>query len=142
MSIENLQLTVELTPQTDERGVLHVVERNGEKTAFGMERAFWITNVPTGAVRGEHANRECTELLVAVHGSVDVWLTDGQTEHCVRLDRPGLGLYIPPMVWCRLWNFSADATLLCLADRSYDKSQYINDFSAYIEEIHENRANG
>ena len=51
MSIEDLQLTVELTPQTDERGVLHVVERNGGKTAFGMERAFWITNVPTGAVR-------------------------------------------------------------------------------------------
>jgi dTDP-4-dehydrorhamnose 3,5-epimerase-like enzyme len=118
----------------DARGALCVVQANHIKYPMEIKRVFWICDVPKGAVRGEHANRNCTELLIAVNGSVRLWLTDGKTECEVKLDSPSVGIYIPPMVWCRLYDFSADCVCLCLADQDYDESQYINQYEDFLRE--------
>ena len=119
---------------TDERGSLCVAQSNLLHQPFDIKRVFWIYGVPEGAVRGEHANRSCTELLVAVSGSVRVWLTDGISECEVVLDNPQKGLYIPPMVWCRLTKFSADCACICMANQDYDDKLYINKYEDFINE--------
>ena len=129
-----LLLKQSIQSHPDTRGRLYVVSQQQMVCPFNMQRAFWITDVPEGTTRGEHANRSCTELVVAVKGSVRIWLTDGREETEVLLNSPDMGIYIPPMVWCRLTDFSADAVVLCLADEDYDRSTYINDYEAFLGE--------
>ena len=120
---------------TDSRGKLNVAQLDHLSQDFSIKRVFWITDVPEGTIRGEHANRECTELLVAVSGKVSLWLTDGSEEWNITLSDPNQGLYIPPMVWCKLYDFSSDATIVCMADKEYDPEQYINDYQRFLSEL-------
>lgn len=135
MSIQNpLIQACEIPEHRDGRGRLYVVESAGKADGFDIKRAFWITDVPKGVVRGEHANRCCTELLVPLRGSLRLWLTDGQHEAEILLDDPTKAIRILPMVWCRLWDFSDDVLLLCLADTTYDRATYINDYRQFLDE--------
>lgn len=125
----------EFESYTDSRGKLNVAQLDHLSQDFSVKRVFWITDVPEGTIRGEHANRECTELLVAVSGKVSLWLTDGREEWNITLSDPNQGLYIPPMVWCKLYDFSSDATIVCMADKEYDPEQYINDYQQFLSEL-------
>ncbi len=125
----------EFESYTDSRGKLNVAQLDHLSQDFSIKRVFWITDVPEGTIRGEHANRECTELLVAVSGKVSLWLTDGSEEWNITLSTPNQGLYIPPMVWCKLYDFSSDATIVCMADKEYDPEQYINDYQQFLSEL-------
>lgn len=125
----------EFESYTDSRGKLNVAQLDHLSQDFSVKRVFWITDVPEGTIRGEHANRECTELLVAVSGKVSLWLTDGSEEWNITLSDPNQGLYIPPMVWCKLYDFSSDATIVCMADKEYDPKQYINDYQQFLSEL-------
>jgi dTDP-4-dehydrorhamnose 3,5-epimerase-like enzyme len=125
----------EFESYTDSRGKLNVAQLDHLSQDFSVKRVFWITDVPEGTTRGEHANRECTELLVAVSGKVSLWLTDGNEEWNITLSDPNQGLYIPPMVWCKLYDFSSDATIVCMADKEYDPEQYINDYQQFLSEL-------
>jgi dTDP-4-dehydrorhamnose 3,5-epimerase-like enzyme len=125
----------EIESYTDSRGKLNVAQLDHLSQDFSVKRVFWITDVPEGTIRGEHANRECTELLVAVSGKVSLWLTDGSEEWNITLSDPNQGLYIPPMVWCKLYDFSSDATIVCMADKEYDPEQYINDYQQFLSEL-------
>jgi dTDP-4-dehydrorhamnose 3,5-epimerase-like enzyme len=125
----------EFESYTDSRGKLNVAQLDHLSQDFSVKRVFWITDVPEGTIRGEHANRECTELLVAVSGKVSLWLTDGSEEWNITLSDPNQGLYIPPMVWCKLYDFSSDATIVCMADKEYDPEQYINDYQQFLSEL-------
>ncbi len=125
----------EFESYTDSRGKLNVAQLDHLSQDFSIKRVFWITDVPEGTIRGEHANRECTELLVAISGKVSLWLTDGSEEWNITLSDPNQGLYIPPMVWCKLYDFSSDATIVCMADKEYDPEQYINDYQQFLSEL-------
>ena len=125
----------EFESYTDSRGKLNVAQLDHLSQDFSIKRVFWITDVPEGTIRGEHANCECTELLVAVSGKVSLWLTDGREEWNITLSDPNQGLYIPPMVWCKLYDFSSDATIVCMADKEYDPEQYINDYQQFLSEL-------
>ena len=125
----------EFESYTDSRGKLNVAQLDHLSQDFSIKRVFWITDVPEGTIRGEHANRECTELLVAVSGKVSLWLTDGSEEWNITLSDPNQGLYIPPMVWCKLYDFSSDATIVCMADKEYDPEQYINDYQQFLSDL-------
>ena len=109
---------------SDERGVL-VVAETGNPIPFTPVRFFTISKVPARVGRGGHAHKECHQFLVCVAGSCDVTVDDGH--HSVRhtLSDPGAGLHLPPMTWCDLQNFSADAVLLVLASHLYDDSDYV-----------------
>lgn len=118
---------------TDSRGALCVAQKDLLHRDFDIRRVFWIFDVPEGAIRGEHANRTCTELLVAVSGSVKVVLSDGNTQCEFLLDQPDKGLYIPPMVWCRLQDFAPGSVCVCMADQDYNEALYINRFEDFVQ---------
>ena len=117
----------------DERGTLSVSNlSDGEALPFEVGRVFWITNVPEGQKRGTHAHRSCHEALVCLQGSFKVKVDNGCGVSFVQtLDSPQKGLYIPPMVWCELYDFTPDAVCLCLASGPYDKEGYLATLEAW-----------
>ncbi len=124
--------TLLLPTHTDRRGNLTCIEALKD-VPFDVKRVFWIYGIPEGEKRGEHAHRTCAELLIAVSGSLKVSLSDDGkhfTEYV--LNTPNQSLLIPPMVWCRLYDFSADCVCLCLASEAYNKEGYINNQDEFI----------
>jgi acetyltransferase-like isoleucine patch superfamily enzyme/dTDP-4-dehydrorhamnose 3,5-epimerase-like enzyme len=99
---------------------------------FAVQRYFVVYDVPGENVRGEHAHRTCHQFLVCVKGSVAVIVDDGSCREEIVLDRPALGVYIPPMIWCVQYEYSADATLLVFASHRYDANDYIRDYDEFL----------
>lgn len=125
----------EIPCHTDERGTLSFLQNGSLKisdVSFEFQRAFWIYNVPANAERGNHAHRTCTELLIAIHGSFDLELSDGVDTRVIHLDSPSKAVLIRPMVWCRLCHFSSDFVGLCLATQPYIADGYINSYDEFL----------
>ena len=116
---------------SDERGHLSFGEVR-QSLPFAPVRYFLVFGVPSREVRGEHAHRELHQFLIAVHGSCAVRLFDGANSEEVTLDRPELGLHVPPMVWTTEYKYSADAVLLVLASDVYRESDYIRSSDEYL----------
>lgn len=114
----------------DMRGSLAVLEQ-GKGLPFVPKRVFWVFNVPSRDVRGEHAHRRCEQFLVAAHGGVSVVVDDGHTREEVRLNSPTLGLYLPPMIWGVQYKFDPDAVLMVAASEPYDAADYIRDYAQF-----------
>lgn len=118
----------------DERGKLVVIE--GAKTIpFDIKRVFYIYGSDSSVVRGQHANRESEFVLINVVGHSKVRITDGKEEIVYELNRPMMGIYIPRMIWKDMYDFSDDSVLLVLASTHYNSSEYIRDYSKYLEEM-------
>jgi acetyltransferase-like isoleucine patch superfamily enzyme/dTDP-4-dehydrorhamnose 3,5-epimerase-like enzyme len=117
---------------SDMRGNLTVGEF--EKTVpFTPKRYFLSFEVPSEETRGEHAHRQCKQFLICIKGRCSVVVDDGKNRQEFLLDRPDLGLYLPPMVWGIQYRYSADATLLVFASEYYDSSDYIRDYAEFQE---------
>jgi hypothetical protein len=114
----------------DERGNLSYFESNS-KIPFEIKRAYWIYDVPGGEIRGEHAYRELEEVIIALSGSFDVILNDGEREYKFTLNRSYLGLYIPKLMWRRLENFSTNSLALIVSSKLYDSNEYIKDYKEF-----------
>lgn len=119
----------------DERGNLVVIEGEGVDIPFDIKRVFYIYGSDATVVRGQHANRETEFLLVNVGGSSKVRVDNGRESEVIVLDKPGMGLYLPPMLWKDMYDFSPDSILLVLASRHYDGKEYIRDYDEYLKEI-------
>jgi len=117
----------------DLRGNL-VARQMGAGLPFQPQRCFLISDVPTKEVRGEHAHRQCEQLLVCVGGSVNVLCDDGTHREEFTLDSPEFALHIGPMVWGTQYRYSQDAVLMVLASMLYDPNDYIRDYDAFIAE--------
>jgi UDP-2-acetamido-3-amino-2,3-dideoxy-glucuronate N-acetyltransferase len=115
----------------DLRGRLSVGEV-GNDLPFAPQRYFMVFDVPGKDVRGEHAHRECAQFLICARGSVTVVVDDGLASEEVVLDRPDLGLYVPPMVWAVQYRYSPDALLFVLASHPYDAGDYIRDYEEFL----------
>lgn len=115
---------------SDHRGDL-MVREVGSTIPFTPQRVFVIMNVPGKHIRGDHAHKELEQYLVAIAGSVDVVLDTGDRREHVRLDSPRLGLYVPPMTWCTLYNYTAGAVVMALASDRYDAADYIRDYEEF-----------
>ena len=100
---------------------------------FQIARIYYLYDVPGGAERGGHAHRKLKQLIVAASGSFDVLLDDGEDRRTVTLNRPYIGLYLPPMIWRELVNFSSGGICLVLASLPYDPNDYIRDYRAFLE---------
>jgi acetyltransferase-like isoleucine patch superfamily enzyme/dTDP-4-dehydrorhamnose 3,5-epimerase-like enzyme len=98
---------------------------------FTPRRYFMVFDVPGKDIRGEHAHRTCHQFLVCARGSVAVVVDDGKTSEEVTLDRPDLGLYLPPMVWAVQYRYSSDGLLLVFASDPYDPADYIRDYDEF-----------
>lgn len=123
---------IELPRIPDPRGNLTFIEGRNH-IPFEIQRAYWIYEVPGGEVRGGHAYLELEEFFVALSGSFDVVISDGDEESRVTLNRSYRGLYVPRMIWRGLENFSTNAVCLILASRHYDESDYVRDPDRYRE---------
>jgi dTDP-4-dehydrorhamnose 3,5-epimerase-like enzyme len=117
-------------PFIDSRGALCVWE-----PPHAIARAYFLYGTPDHIHRGDHAHRKLERTLIAVAGAVDLTVDDGKRLISVRLDDPAKGVYVPPMVWTDLHNFSADAVVLCLASLPYDEADYIRDRKAFLAEL-------
>ncbi|MBK5276392.1 MAG: WxcM-like domain-containing protein [Desulfuromonadales bacterium] len=114
----------------DMRGNLSFAEY-GQFLPFMPKRYFLVFDVPSREVRGEHAHREQSQFLICVKGACSMVVDDNANRKEVRLDRPTLGLYLPPMVWGIQYKYSADAVLLVLASDCYDAGDYIRDYDEF-----------
>lgn len=119
----------------DERGDLVVIEGEGMDIPFDIKRVFYMYGSDSTVVRGQHANRETEFLLVNVGGSSKVRVDNGSESEVIVLDKPGMGLYLPPMLWKDMYDFSPDSILLVLASRHYDGKEYIRDYQEYLKEM-------
>jgi hypothetical protein len=114
-------------------------DRNGRITAinnlveipFEVNRIFYLYDIPGGESRGAHAHKQCHQFLIAASGSFEVILDDGQTKRQVLLNRPSIGLHIPPGIWASEINFSSGAICLVLASHLFDESDYIRDYDGF-----------
>lgn len=114
----------------DDRGNLTFVEANCH-IPFGIERVYWIYDVPGGESRGSHAYRELQEVIIALSGSFEVFLDDGMAQKVVTLNRAYYGLYVPNMIWRRMQNFSTNAVALVMASLPYSVEDYIRDYTEF-----------
>ena len=114
----------------DVRGALSFAEV-GAQLPFTPRRVFIQYDVPSREARGEHAHRELHQFLVCVHGSVRTLVDDGRHRAEVVLDRPSLGLHVPPMVWGGQFAYEPDSVLVVLASDSYDPADYIRDYAEF-----------
>ena len=115
-------------------------DRNGSITAinnlleipFEINRVFYLYDIPGGESRGAHAHKECHQFLIAATGSFEVELFDGKVRRTVTLNRPNIGLHIPPGIWASEVNFSSSSICLVLASHHYEEGDYIRQLDTYI----------
>jgi UDP-2-acetamido-3-amino-2,3-dideoxy-glucuronate N-acetyltransferase len=125
----------------DMRGSLVPIEHYGT-LPFVPKRSFLVFHVPNNRVRGEHAHKECEQVLVAVNGSLSVVVDDGMRRNQVRLDAPTMGLYVRPFVWCVQYRFEPETVLLVLASHAYDPEDYLRNYSEFISRLSAVRQGG
>ena len=118
----------------DPRGNLTFVEGDHHGD-FDIKRVFYLYDVPGGATRAGHALKTTTQVLIAMSGSFDVVIGDGYGRRVVTLNRSYHGLYLPPLLWRELENFSSGAVCLVLASKVYDEHDYHRDYRDFTAAV-------
>ena len=121
---------IQLPKFEDPRGNLSFIEEF-KHIPFKIERTYWIYDVPGGEIRGGHAFKVQQELIVALSGSFDVVVDDGQNKQTFLLNRSYYGLYIPAGLWRQMQNFSTNSLALVLSSTKFDESDYIRDYNQF-----------
>lgn len=127
MEVEIINLPKFLDP----RGNLSFIEEDNH-IPFKIARTYWIYDVPGGEVRGGHAFKEQKELIVALSGSFDVIVDDGNNKHTFSLNRSYYGLYIPKGYWRQMQNFSTNAVAMVLSSTSFSEKDYIRNYNDFL----------
>ncbi|MBP5560288.1 MAG: WxcM-like domain-containing protein [Muribaculaceae bacterium] len=122
---------IELPKVCDPRGNLSFIESEGH-VPFKVKRVYWIYDVPGGMCRYGHAFREQDEFIVALSGSFDVVLHDGEKATRHHMSRSYYGLYVPRMTWREIDNFSTNSVVMVLSSTNYEPSDYIEDFDQFL----------
>jgi hypothetical protein len=133
MPLEDCRI-IDLPKIEERRGNLTFIE-NSRHIPFDMQRVYFLYDVPGGADRGAHAHKTLQQFIVAMSGSFDVVLSDGEKEQRFHLNRSYRGLYVAPMMWRYLDNFSSGAVCLVLASRLFEEADYIRDHTAFLEAV-------
>jgi hypothetical protein len=115
----------------DVRGNLTFIQYP-EQLPFEIQRVFWTYDVPGGETRGGHAYKEQEEVIISLSGSFDVVITHpDQTTQRISLNRSYYGLYLPPLTWRHMENFSTNSLGLHLSNKAYSEHDYIRDFDFF-----------
>ena len=129
--MKSLGQIIDLPKIIDPRGNLTVAQQYTQ-VPFGIRRVYWTYDVPSGECRGGHAHRHCREFIVAVSGSFDVVLDDGQSKITHHLNHPYQGLLVDTGIWRTLEDFSSGAVCLVLAEDEFDEADYIYDYQQFL----------
>ena len=123
---------INLSKIYNETGNITVIE-NGKNILFDVKRVYYLYDIPGGETRGGHAHYELEQYVIAASGSFDVILDDGKNRKTFTLNRPNLALHIVPGLWRELGNFSSGSICMVLASHKYDESDYVRNFSKFLE---------
>lgn len=123
---------VELPKFLDARGNLSFAEQNNH-IPFEIKRTYWIYDVPGGEARGGHAFRQNQEFIVALSGSFDVLVDDGQNKTTYTLNRSYYGLYVPAGLWREMNNFSTNSLALEFGSKHFDAADYVRDYDDFLK---------
>jgi hypothetical protein len=133
MSLSRCRI-IELPKITDARGNLSFIE-GGKHIPFDIRRVYYLYDVPGGTDRGSHGHGKLHQFIVAAAGSFDVVLDDGCEKHRFHLSRSYVGLYVCPMIWRHLDNFSSGAVCMVLASEHYDADDYIHNYDDFVRAV-------
>ena len=130
--IENCTI-LDLPRINDPRGNLTFVESN-RHIPFAIQRVYYLYDVPGGSARGGHAHKALHQLIIAMSGSFDIHLDDGYAKKTVHMNRSYYGLYVCPMIWREIDNFSSGAVCMVLASDYYDELDYYRDYNQFVSD--------
>lgn len=123
---------IKLRDISDEYGHLTPIEAGGD-IPFQIKRVYYISKVQEAVRRGFHSHKKLHQLLICVNGSVKVEVKTPMEKEVYHLNDQTIGLYIGPMIWREMYEFSPGSVLLVLASEHYDETDYIRDYEDYIE---------
>jgi dTDP-4-dehydrorhamnose 3,5-epimerase-like enzyme len=127
-----MKITIIEVPKIENSlGNIAVIENN--TIPFEIKRVYYLFDIPSNATRGGHAHKKLQQVLIAISGSFDVVLNNGETQKTVTLNKPDKGLLIENNTWRELENFSSGAVCLVLASKEYDELDYIRDYEEFLE---------
>lgn len=130
--IENCTI-LDLPRINDPRGNLTFVE-SSRHIPFAIQRVYYLYDVPGGSSRGGHAHKALHQLIIAMSGSFDIHLDDGYEKKTVHMNRSYYGLYVCPMIWREIDNFSSGAVCMVLASAYYDELDYYRDYNQFVSD--------
>lgn len=133
MSLQNCKI-IELPVIHDASGNLTFIESR-RHIPFDIARTYYLYDVPGGSERGAHAHKQLEQLIVAMSGSFDVFLDDGKNSKRFHLNRSYYGLYVCPMIWRKLDNFSSGSVCMVLASRYYEPDDYHHDYQLFLDAV-------
>jgi oxalate decarboxylase/phosphoglucose isomerase-like protein (cupin superfamily) len=125
---------IDLPKIIDPRGNLTFIE-GGRHVPFEIKRVYYLYDVPGGAERGGHAHKNLHQLIIALSGSFDVSLDDGKGKKRFHLNRSNYGVYVCPMIWRELDNFSSASVCMVLASNFYDEADYYRDYQEFVRAL-------
>ena len=126
--------TIDLPRINDPRGNLTFVESN-RHIPFTIKRVYYLSDVPGGSTRGGHAHKALNQLIIAMSGSFDIHLDDGCSKKTVHMNRSYYGLYVCPMIWRVIDNFSSGAVCMVLVSDYYDPLDYYRDYNQFMSDV-------
>lgn len=119
---------------SDQRGNLSFIESN-KQIPFDIRRIYYLYDVPTDAERGAHGHKKLQQVIIPISGSFDFSLDDGTKKQKFSLKRPWEGLYVPPMMWRELDNFSSGSVCLVLASDFYTEDDYYRNYKDFLDDV-------
>ena len=131
MNIDDCKI-IELPQIHDPRGNLTFIE-GGRHLPFEIKRVYYLYDVPGGATRAGHGHKKLSQLMIAMSGSFDVELDDGFNKKKIHLNRSHIGLFICPMIWREIDNFSSGSVCMVLASDHFDESDYYRDYQEFLK---------
>lgn len=139
MGLDECKL-IDLPRINDPRGNLTFLETE-RHVPFKFKRVYFLYDVPGGASRAGHALKGCHQFLIAISGSFDVLLYDGRDKRRYPLNRSYYGLYIPPLIWREIEEFSSGSVCLMLASEFFDEKDYLRDYSDFLKAVSSKQKN-
>lgn len=133
MNLDKCQI-FDLPRINDPRGNLSFIEA-GRHIPFDIRRVYYLYDVPGGAERGGHAHKALQQLIIAMSGSFDIHLDDGYAKKTIHMNRSYYGLYVCPMMWREIDNFSSGAVCMVLASDYYDELDYYREYNDFINDV-------
>lgn len=125
---------IEVPKISDPRGNLTFIE--GERhIPFEIKRVYYLYDVPGGATRAGHAHKTLQQFLIAMSGSFDVMVNDGYERRRFHLNRSYYGLFLPPLIWREMDNFSSGSVCLALASDFFDEADYYRDYQEFLAAV-------